>query len=320
VELAQLTDSLGYRRYWLAEHHNSSTFAGSSPEIMVTRVAAATSAIRVGAGGVMLQHYNPLKVAENFRLLEAMFPGRIDLGIGRAPGSNAATALALGGGEPSVERFAVLLRDLIGYLHDALPESHPFHSVRATPMVSTVPELWMLGSTAGGASYAAYFGLAFSFAHFINSSGTGIQAMAQYRRQFQRQLLLAEPHGSLAVRVVCADTEEQARELAETAALLRRRMRRTIPVRARAPRIDEVLAEPMTEVERAAVEESLASCMIGSGDQVKTQLGVLAAQYGVDEVVVLTICHEPAARARSYALLAEAFRLCRPTVSELSLS
>jgi luciferase family oxidoreductase group 1 len=306
VALAQLAESVGYYRYWLAEHHNSSTLAGSSPEIMVARIAAATSGIRVGSGGVMLQHYSPLKVAENFRLLEALFPGRVDLGIGRAPGSNAATALALHGGPPSAERFAVLLRDLMGYLHDGLPADHPSYTVRATPMVQTVPELWMLGSTDGGAAYAAYFGMAFSFAHFINSSGMGTRVMAQYREQFQARLLLRVPRGSVAVRVVCADTEEQALDLARTAALVRLRMRGSEPLRQGMAGVDEILAAPVAESERAAVQESLSSAVIGAVEQVRTGVLQVAADYAVDEIVVLTICHDPAARARSYKLLAEA--------------
>jgi len=312
IELAQLAERLGYRRYWLAEHHNSSTLAGSSPEIMVTRVAAATSSIRVGSGGVMLQHYSPLKVAENFRVLEALFPGRIDLGIGRAPGSSVATALALQGGEPSAERFAVMLRDLAGYLHDALPEDHAFQAVRATPMVRTVPELWMLGSSEGGASYAAHFGFAFSFAQFINSSGLGPRVMARYRADFQPRLLLQRPLGSVANRVMCADTEQAAVRLAAEAALLRSRLRRSEATRGGVPPLEYVLALPVTDQERTDVDNSMRSAAVGAPEQVRLHLERLAAEYRVEEVVALTICHDPAARRRSYELLAEVFELDRP--------
>jgi luciferase family oxidoreductase group 1 len=209
------------------------------------------------------------------------------------------------GGEPSVERFAVQLRDLVGYLHDALPPNHPASAVRATPMVPTVPELWMLGSTDGGASYASYFGLAFSFAHFINSSGVGPRVMAQYRAQFQRRLLLTEPRGSVAIRVVCADTEQEAIRLASEAALVRSRMRRREARAQGVPPLDEVLAQPPTDQERAEVQESLRSAAVGAPEQVRARLEQVAVDYGVDELLVLTICQHPMARRRSYELLAE---------------
>ena len=180
--LAEHADRLGYSRYWLAEHHSSGGLAGTAPEVLIGQVAARTSRIRVGSGGVMLSHYSPLKVAESFRVLEALFPGRIDLGIGRAPGSDQRTARALryGPGGVPLEHFPQQLADLIGFLHDELPAGHPFQGVRAMPAGPTAPPLWILGSSGDGAALAAHFGTAFSFAHFINAVG-GVEATQAYR-------------------------------------------------------------------------------------------------------------------------------------------
>jgi luciferase family oxidoreductase group 1 len=189
--------------------------------------------------------------------------------------------------------------------------------VRATPLVPTVPELWMLGSSDGGAQYAAYFGFAFSFAHFINSSGLGPRVMAQYRDHFQRRLLLSESRGSVAIRVMCANTEQDALRLATEAALLRSRLRRAEAKPSGVPSLDQLLSVPTTDQERVEVENSMRSGAIGAPEQVRVRLEQLAAEYGVDEVVVLTICHDPAARRRSYELLADVFQLgrCPPSTA-----
>src|SRR5688500_2504158 len=181
VALAQLAERCGYTRYWLAEHHNTTALAGSAPEVMIARVAGATERLRVGSGGVMLQHYSPLKVAETFRVLSTLFPGRIDLGIGRAPGSDQRAAVALAQGQPTpIERFPEQLQDLAAFLHDDVPADHPFRGVRATPEPppapegegrADAPEIWLLGSSDQSAAYAARFGFAFSYAHFINPHG-----------------------------------------------------------------------------------------------------------------------------------------------------
>src|SRR5262245_59844452 len=184
LELAQAAERLGYQRYWLAEHHATPGLAGSCPEILIGQVAARTRRIRVGSGGVMLQHYSPLKVAENFRVLETLFPGRIDLGIGRAPGSDQLTARALqeGSGAPGFDRFPEQVADLIAFLHDALPADHRFRTVKAMPTGPTAPEIWLLGSSDGSAAIAAELGTAFSFAHFINADG-GAEITRAYARQ-----------------------------------------------------------------------------------------------------------------------------------------
>ncbi len=171
LQLAETADRLGYHRYWLAEHHSHGGLAGPSPEILIGQVAARTKEIRVGSGGVMLSHYSPLKVAENFRVLETLYPGRIDIGVGRAPGSDRLTsrALANGGSPFRVENFPQMVSDLLGFLEGKLEEGHPFEQVRAMPDGPTAPEAWLLGSSDQSALLAAHFGCAFSFAHFINN-------------------------------------------------------------------------------------------------------------------------------------------------------
>jgi luciferase family oxidoreductase group 1 len=214
LELAEICDRLGYSRYWLAEHHATPGLAGSSPEVLIGQVAARTSRIRVGSGGVMLQHYSPLKVAESFRVLEALFPGRVDLGIGRAPGSDQMTARALRE-DGSPEYFPQQVADLVGFLHGELPPGHPYARVLAMPTGPTAPEVWLLGSSDQSAALAAHLGTGFSFAHFINQEG-GAEVTRGYRRAFRPSAWLEAPRSSAAVFVVCADTEAEARRLGKS--------------------------------------------------------------------------------------------------------
>ena len=218
LQLAELADRLGYHRYWLAEHHSSAALASSSPEILIGQVAIRTTHLRVGSGGVMLSHYSPLKVAENFRMLETLFPGRIDLGIGRAPGSDQRTARALrqGLGHLGIEHFPEQIADLIAFLEDRLASDHPFAGVRAMPTGPTTPALWLLGSSDASALYAAQFGAAFAFAHFISTEG-GPEAMRAYREAFRPSGALARPCANVAVFALCADTEAEARRQAGVA-------------------------------------------------------------------------------------------------------
>ena len=307
LELAQICERLGYARYWLAEHHSSKGLAGTSPEVLIGQVAARTSRIRVGSGGVMLSHYSALKVAEQFRVLETLFPGRIDLGIGRAPGSDQRTAWALaGGGVRDIEQFPQQIADVVGWLHDRLPAGHPFAGVRAMPAGPTAPEVWLLGSSDASAVYAAELGLAFSFAHFINSDG-GPEVTQLYRSRFRPSPERAEPAASAAVWVVCADTEEQARRLARCRelSLLRLYTGRYAPF----PSIEEAESFPYTPRDLAIVEHTRARTVAGTPEIVREQLEAMARAYGVDELVVVTITHDFKARVRSYELLADAFGL-----------
>ncbi len=311
IELARHVDRLGYRRYWLAEHHGSPGLAGSAPEIMVARVAAETEHLRVGSGGVMLSHYSSLKVAEQFRLLETLHPGRIDLGIGRAPGSDQLTAIALqhGPGALGIEHFPSQIADLIGYLEGTMPPDHPFARIRVTPAGDTLPEIWILGSSDQSAIFAAYFGRAFSFAHFISDEG-GPEIMAAYRRQFRPSPRLAAPQASIGVFVMCAASADEARYHAASRDLWRLRQR--TGVLAAFPPPEDALNYDFSEAERHFVEYHRRRQIVGDPGQVKARLTELAAAYGVEEIVVLTICHDFAARLRSYELLAEAFALPRP--------
>jgi luciferase family oxidoreductase group 1 len=308
LELAQICERLGYHRYWLAEHHSSPGLAGTTPEVLIGQVAARTARIRVGSGGVMLQHYSALKVAENFRMLETLFPGRIDLGIGRAPGSDQRTSRALkhGSGAPGLDGFPDQIADVLGFLHDALPADHPFAGVRAMPAGPTVPEVWLLGSSDASAALAAHYGLAFSFAHFISDEG-GAEVAQAYRRYFRPSPSLAAPRVSVAVFVVCAETDAEAMRLARSRELflLRLYTNRLAPY----PSVEEAEAYPYTERELEIVRNVRGRTVAGSPDRVRAHLLEHAAAYGADEIVAVTITHDAKARVRSYELLADAFGL-----------
>jgi luciferase family oxidoreductase group 1 len=310
LELAQVAERLGYHRYWLAEHHSSSGLAGASPEVLIGQVAARTSRIRVGSGGVMLSHYSPLKVAECFRMLETLFPGRIDLGIGRAPGSDPLTARALqpAAGGLGLDRFPEQIADLVGYLGDCLPANHPFARVRAMPAGPTAPNVWLLGSSDQSAIYAAHFGLGFSFAHFINADG-GAAVTRAYREHFRPSAAFSEPRASVAVFAVCADSDAEARRLAQSRDLfiLRLYTGRMGPY----PSVEEAEAYPYNPHEEAIVRQVRGRSVAGTPEQVRERLMHLAAEYAADELVVVTITHDPKARLHSYELLAGASELER---------
>ncbi|HUZ72732.1 MAG TPA: LLM class flavin-dependent oxidoreductase [Stellaceae bacterium] len=310
VQLAAACEASGYHRYWLAEHHSSEGLAGTAPEVLVARVAAATQTMRVGSGGVMLSHYSPLKVAENFRVLEALFPGRIDLGIGRAPGSDFRTAMALqhGPGALGIDQFPRQVQDLLAFLADTLPADHPFAGVHAQPRGATVPEPWLLGSSDGSAAIAAYFGCPFSFAHFITDVG-GPEIMQAYRDNFRPSRWTGAARGSIGVFVLCADTAAAAERLARSRDLSRLRLEKGMlgPV----PSIEEAEAYPYTPDDLRRVAHNRRRQIVGDPQQVRDGLLALGAAYGVDEFVVVSICYDFAARLRSYELLAAAFGLQR---------
>jgi luciferase family oxidoreductase group 1 len=311
LELAQACDGWGYHRYWLAEHHASRGLAGSTPEVLIAHVAAHTSRIRVGSGGVMLSHYSALKVAENFRMLETLHPGRIDLGIGRAPGSDPRTARALahGPGALGIEHFPAQVGDLLGFLRGDLPPGHPFRGIRAMPGGPTTPEVWMLGSSGEGAAIAAHFGTAFSFAHFISDEG-GVAAVHDYLARF-RPGVLDGPRAAVAVFALAADTEADALRLAKSRHLWIVRLYTGRP--GAFPSVEEAESHPYTAQEVAIVEHARRRTIVGTPEQVRERLLALAREYRAEELMVVTITHDFKARLRSYQLLAEAFGL--PTVS-----
>ncbi len=303
VALAQTADAAGYRRYWLAEHHSSSGLAGTAPEVLITQVAAQTSRIRVGSGGVMLSHYSPLKVAEVFRMLETLYPGRIDLGVGRAAGSSrqVAEALALGPGSVGIEVYPYQVADLVGYLENDLPEDHPFHGVRAQPAGETQPEVWMLGSSLESAQIAADLGLPYTYAHFINPEA-GERAIALYRDRFQPSASYPEPRVSAAVSALAAATEEEAVQLSWSRYCMRFRHKGV-------PSVETALAFDYSAAELEYVVYSRSHAAIGTPQTVKTRLETLAAELSVDELVLLTITYDFADRVKSYELIAEVFGL-----------
>jgi luciferase family oxidoreductase group 1 len=307
LDLARAADRLGYHRYWLAEHHSTPALAGPSPEVLIPQVAALTSGIRVGSGGVMLQHYSALKVAESFRVLETLCPGRIDLGIGRAPGSDQLTARALAGlGAVGVDDFVDKVADVLGFLNGGLPREHPFGAVLAMPTGPTAPQVWLLGSSDQSAALAAHFGVGFSFAHFINADG-GAAVTRGYAQAFRPSAAMAEPHASIAVFVVCAPTEEEATRLAQSRDLFIVRLYtgRT----SRYPSVAEAESYEYSAREWMIVEHARRRRVVGTPAQCRERLEALAAEYAVEEVMVVTITESWETRVRSYELLAQAFGL-----------
>jgi luciferase family oxidoreductase group 1 len=315
LEMARLADRLGYARYWLAEHHNSSSHAGTAPEVLIAAIAATTRRIRVGSAGIMLPHYASLKVAEQFRMLEAIAPGRIDLGVGRAPGSDGRTAYALNpAAAQAADRFPQQVQELLGWLGEGLPLDHPFRAIRAQPEVPTKPQVWVLGSSDYGAQLAAYLGLPYCFAYFITDGQGVAEALSQYRSGFRAQVGPMEaPHAALGVFALCADTEAEAHRLYRSRELWRLSRDRGIfpPL----PSVEEAEAYPYSAAEQAHLDRLRPRAIIGTAEQVRARLEALAEQLDVQEVAVLTPMHDSAARQRSFRLLAEAFGLAGEALS-----
>jgi luciferase family oxidoreductase group 1 len=304
LELGEHAERLGYHRYWLAEHHATPGLAGSCPEILIGALAARTTRIRVGAGGIMLQHYSPLKVAEQFRMLETLYPGRIDLGIGRAPGSDQRTAGALRAGPDAY--FPAQVADVLGWLGGTLPAEHPYRGVAAMPEGPGMPEVWLLGSTDQSAAVAARLGTAFSFAHFISGAG-GPEVVRAYRDAFRPSPWLAAPRASVAVFVVCADTEAEALRLGQSRDLFLLSLYTGRP--GRYPSVEEAETYPYTPRDLAIIAHNRQRTFAGRPAEVGARLQAFAREHDVDELVIVTITHDPKARRRSYELLAEAFDL-----------
>ncbi|MBV9848312.1 MAG: LLM class flavin-dependent oxidoreductase [Armatimonadetes bacterium] len=304
LDLARRVERLGYRRYWLAEHHNMPGIASSAPEILIGQVARETSTIRVGSGGIMLPNHTPLHIAEAFRTLEALFPGRIDLGIGRAAGTDARTALALGRipGARGGEDLPGQLADLFAFGGAGFPEGHSFRSVAAVPSDVPLPPVWLLGSSDYGARLAGELGLGFAFAHHINPYGT-LEAMQIYRDAFTPSRHLDAPRTILTVSVICAETALRAEELASSLDLAWLRLYSGQPGPLPSPA--EARTYPYTPQERMHVENNRTRLILGEPAGVWDQLCALAGRAGTDEVMVTTMVHDHGARVRSYELLAQ---------------
>ncbi len=309
LELAGLADRLGFSRYWVAEHHSTNSFAGSAPEVLIPRVASVTRRIRVGSGGVMLPHYSPYKVAEQFRMLQTLFPGRIDLGLGRAPAGTGRAAQALRYGRPAipVEQFPQQLADLAGWLGETLDADHPLAKVRATPRGKDVPEMWMLASSGTTADVAARLGLGYSFAQFI-SGVDGSRAVRAYLEGFRPSVHRPEPAANVGIGVLCAETREEAEWLSLSLHLWRMRIMRGvdrgIPSPEQAKEEFEAWGVPISEL---LADES--RVVVGDPGQVRDALLALAERYGVTELMTVTVTHDLQARRRSYELLAEVMEL-----------
>lgn len=321
LALARMADDLGFHRYWVAEHHNSDSIAGTAPEVLMAAIAAQTSRIRIGSAGVMLPHYSALKVAEQFRVLEAIAPGRIDLGVGRAPGSDGRTAYALNPNAASAaDHFPAQLRDLLHWLSgETLVEGHPFRDIKAQPQGQGMPEVWVLGSSDFGAQVAAYFGLPYCFAHFITDGVGAEQAFSVYRETFRPSARFPEPHAALCVWALAADTTEEADWHFSARALWR--LGRDRGVYKPLPSPEEAAAHAYSEDEKARIARLRRVSLFGEAAEVAARLRDMAASLGADELAVLTTVHDPVARQRSYQLLAREFGLTAPARKpEMSLA
>jgi luciferase family oxidoreductase group 1 len=305
LELARHCEALGYHRFWVSEHHASDSIVGTAPEVLMAAIAATTSRIRVGSAGVMLPHYSALKVAEQFRVLEAIAPSRIDLGVGRAPGSDRLTAYALNPYANAADEFPQQVQDLRAWVTgEALADGHPFAAIKAHPTGPTAPELWILGSSGYGAQLAARFGLPYAFAYFF-TEGRGVEeALGIYRRNYRPSAGHPAPQATICVWALAADTEAEARRLLQTREFWRIGFEQGL----RKPLVtpEFAAAYPYTAAERATIDALRRKAIVGTGDAVAARLRELAARLLLDELVVVTWTHDAAARHRSYALLAAA--------------
>ena len=308
IDLARHVDALGYVRYWLAEHHNLPSVASPAPDLMIGQIAAVTRRIRVGSGGVMLPNHAPLMVAERFKMLEALFPGRIDLGLGRAPGTDGATAYALRSrlDQREGDDFLERLHELTLWETRDFPPDHPFNKVVAMPDDSPLPPIWLLGSSDYSSELAAMVGMGFAFAHHF-ASYDAVEALTHYRARFKPSGWRSTPHAILAVAVVVADTDAEAERLASSMDL--NRLRRDRGQFSPLPSVEEALAYPYSDAERASVMRNRARLFVGSPATVLAKLQPVIRASEADELMVITAVYDHDARKKSYSLLADAFGL-----------
>jgi luciferase family oxidoreductase group 1 len=309
VSLAQLCEKLGYARFWVSEHHSHPSILGTAPEILIAAIAATTDRIRIGSAGVMLPHYSPLKVAEQFRVLDALAPGRIDLGLGRAPGSDGRTAFALNPmAHERAENFPADVRDLMAWVYgEPLVDNHPFGMVQAYPQTDTVPEIWILGSSDFGAQLAAHFGLPYCFAWFFTDGRGGKRAIDLYMENYQPSERFPEPLAGLCVWCLAADTDEEAQHHYTSRAVWQLSRDRGIFIPMDSP--EDAAAKPLSPQEEARLEQLRQEAFVGTSDKVVGQVRDLAEQIGVQETAIVTWTHDEQVRRNSYTLLADAFGL-----------
>lgn len=304
IHLARVAEASGYTRYWISEHHSMPALASASPEVLLARIGALTERIRIGSGGIMLPNHAPMRVAEHFRALEALYPSRIDLGLGRAPGSDARANRALHAG--SGEHFGEMLEELLGLSAEDYPPGHPYAGVRVVPNDAPLPPIWILGSSGASAHVAGAGGFGYSFAsHF--SPVPAAPALTRYREAFSASSQFTRPHTILGVSVICADTEEQAEWLAGTVDLMWLRLRKGefLPL----PSPEEARDYPYNDMERGAIRENRARHVIGTPEQVATRLQAMADDSGADELMIVSNIHDSRARLGSYERVAEAVGL-----------
>lgn len=309
TELVQLADRLGYTRYWFAEHHSATFQMSTSPDLLSAHAAALTKNIRIGSGGIMLPNHSPLKVVENFSILEALHPGRIDLGMGRASGTNSTTNNALRNSNEPLTGNAILnqLMEILAFFNRDFPEGHPYASINPSPDPSLRPDLFMLGSSNGGMQIASQLGVGFVFAGQINPD-MAIPMLKQYRQDFQPSQYFSEPYSILAIIVICAETDEEAADIAGPAELQWARWM-TGEVKSPPPTLEKARAHVYTREESVAREQNKGKFVIGSVETVKEKLEQLASEAEVDEIIIANMISDKEARHTSYKLLAEAFKL-----------
>ncbi|GGH83757.1 luciferase family oxidoreductase group 1 [Pullulanibacillus pueri] len=310
TRLAQEAEKMGYTRFWVSEHHFSPSLAGSSPEVLISHLAAKTSHIRVGSGGVMLPHYSPYKVAENFRVLEGLNPDRIDLGLGRAPGGMPLATRALQEGHFSNgDPYPGQIADLITYLYDLADHNHRFSGLQATPLIETVPKMWLLGSSGGSARIAAQQGTGYAFAHFINGNG-GEDVMRWYHSRFQPSILNETPQSIVAIFAICAETEEAAQDLARTLDISLLQLEKGESSR-RYLSVEEAKDYPLTDYDQYRIAENRKRMIVGTKDQLKSKINEMSETYQTEEFMIVTITHDFEDKLKSYQLLSEAFQLAK---------
>jgi luciferase family oxidoreductase group 1 len=305
LKLARRADELGYHRYWLAEHHAIGALADPCPEVLLARLGAETKRLRVGTGGVLLPYYSAFRTAEAFRMLEALYPGRIDLGVGRAPGGDMRTARAVAGGRSlDADAFPEQVWQVCAHFDGTLPEDHPFKRVRVQPEVDTAPEVWILGSSEYSGALAAQLGLPYSFAHFINPNGGDAFSRA-YRQSFKAGREKA-PRSMVCTFLICAETDEEAERLAASIDL--RRLHMALNIDSPVPTLEEALRHRYSQEERRYVMSQRARAVIGGPETCRDAVRAMAERYAADEVMVLTITGDYDSRLRSYELLAEVLK------------
>ncbi|MDQ0206679.1 LLM class flavin-dependent oxidoreductase [Alkalicoccobacillus murimartini] len=304
IKMATIAEELGYTKYWFAEHHGTKGMLSSAPEIIMAAVAASTKQIRIGTGGILLPQYSPFKIAEVSKQLESLFPGRIDIGVGRSPGGTPALRKALVDGEPrSLEEFDRQLEDLIHYIRDTLPRNHAYSGVKASPQVETPPPMWLLGLGENSAIQAAKQGIGYVFGHFIKSA-RGRQAFEAYRSNFIPNEWSQAPQMLTAIFVVCAETDEQAEYLAKSQDLWLLRVEKELD--SRVPSSEEATEYKYTDEDQTRMIHNRTRMIVGSQETVRRELVKLSERYGMDEFLILCNLHSAKDRIQSYRLLAEA--------------